>query len=160
MRLNRTSIALGLAAGALIGGGAGALAASGGSSSSSSSSSTTTTAPYAPSHGGHGLHWTAAHGVMFQAAASYLGLSQTALQTQLDNGKTLAQVANPRGKSVSGLENAMSTAYTNSVNADATLTASQKTALLANLKNRVDALVNSTGSYAYSGGHKFFHGLH
>src|SRR3954447_23335247 len=44
-------------------------------------------------HGIHGL----------DAAASYLGLSESQLRAQLESGKTLAQVARDKGKSVDGL---------------------------------------------------------
>lgn len=51
-------------------------------------------------HGpGHGL----ARGGHLEAAASYLGLSEAALRDQLEAGKTLAEVAKARGKSVDGL---------------------------------------------------------
>lgn len=51
-------------------------------------------------HGpGHGL----ARGGHLEAAASYLGLSEAALREQLEAGKTLAEVAKARGKSVDGL---------------------------------------------------------
>lgn len=51
-------------------------------------------------HGpGHGI----ARGGHLEAAASYLGLSEAALREQLEAGKTLAEVAKARGKSVDGL---------------------------------------------------------
>lgn len=51
-------------------------------------------------HGpGHGL----ARGGHLEAAASYLGLSEAALRDQLEAGKTLAEVAKARGKSIDGL---------------------------------------------------------
>jgi hypothetical protein len=47
---------------------------------------------------GHG------HGPGLDAAATYLGISQTSLSTQLEAGKTLAQIANATtGKSAAGL---------------------------------------------------------
>jgi len=42
-----------------------------------------------------------------EAAASYLGLTEAQLRTQLNNGKTLAQVARDRDKSVDGLVDAL-----------------------------------------------------
>lgn len=42
-----------------------------------------------------------------ESAASYLGLSIGGLLTELHSGKTLAQIATAKGKSVSGLESAM-----------------------------------------------------
>jgi len=44
------------------------------------------------------------------AAASYLGLTRPQLRTQLESGKTLAQIAKSRGKSTSGLQQAMEAA--------------------------------------------------
>ena len=61
--------------------------------------------------GGHrgsakgGLGRTSAHGL--EAAASYLGLTEAQLRTQLNSGKTLAQVAKARDKSVDGLVDAL-----------------------------------------------------
>src|SRR5919198_6241087 len=46
------------------------------------------------------------------AAASYLGLTEAQLDEQLDSGKTLAQVAKDRGKSVDGLIQALVDAAT------------------------------------------------
>ena len=43
----------------------------------------------------------------FQTAASYLGISQSALVSDLRSGKTLAAIAKAKGKSVNGLEAAM-----------------------------------------------------
>ena len=43
----------------------------------------------------------------FGAAATYLGLSDEALRQALASGKTLAQLAGAKGKSVAGLEQAM-----------------------------------------------------
>jgi predicted DNA-binding protein (UPF0251 family) len=43
----------------------------------------------------------------FDAAAEYLGVSEDALRSQLMSGKSLAEVAKAKGRSVSGLEQAM-----------------------------------------------------
>lgn len=51
---------------------------------------------------GPGFHL---HGL--DAAASYLGLTEAQLRTQLNNGKTLAQVAKAENKSVDGLVDAL-----------------------------------------------------
>jgi hypothetical protein len=53
---------------------------------------------------GHGPHFKL-HGL--DAAASYLGLTEAQLRTQLNNGKTLAQVAKAENKSVDGLVDAL-----------------------------------------------------
>lgn len=56
-------------------------------------------------HGGPGHFKREAKGL--DAAAKYLGLSEAALRTQLEGGKTLAQVAKDRDKSVDGLVDAL-----------------------------------------------------
>src|SRR4051794_7643648 len=76
-----------------------------------SSSSSTTTPPRfdGDHHGGPGHH----HGDELAAAASYLGLTQAELLTQLQSGKTLAQVADgTSGKSKAGLIDALVKAET------------------------------------------------
>jgi hypothetical protein len=47
----------------------------------------------------------------FDAAATYLGVSQDALHKALASGKTLAQVAKANGKTVPGLEAAMTASF-------------------------------------------------
>ncbi len=162
MRINRKSIGVGLVVGALAGGAGGALAASG------SSTTTTPASPYGAGQGymgggymgggymgggpGHmargsiGAMRGAAlgRGAPFTAAAGYLGLSETQLQTQLQSGKTLAQVANAQGKSVSGLESAMTAAIKQNLDANTTLSATQKASILAQFKDRLDTFVNTT----------------
>ena len=98
--------------------------------------------------GGHGFgqhHLAFAGGDVFGAAASYLGMTEAQLQTQLGSGKSLADVASATaGKTVSGLEDAIVAAITKDVNADTELTADQKAQILANVKAKVDAMVNAT----------------
>ena len=59
--------------------------------------------------GGPGFgHRGARHHVAdLDAAASYLGMTEAKLMTALEDGKTLAQIARNRGKSVDGLVNAL-----------------------------------------------------
>ena len=52
-----------------------------------------------------------ARGGMLQAAATYLGLDRKVLLGQLRSGKSLAQVAQARNKSVAGLETAILNAF-------------------------------------------------
>ena len=59
-----------------------------------------------PREGGPGEPGFPRHGLL-GTAAHYLGLSATALVGDLRSGKTLAQVAQARGRSVTGLEQAM-----------------------------------------------------
>src|SRR5207248_10942758 len=63
--------------------------------------------------GRHGVfHGPAAFGSggPFGAAAGYLGLTVSQLMSDLGSGKSLAQIASSKGKSVSGLEQAMTSA--------------------------------------------------
>jgi polyhydroxyalkanoate synthesis regulator phasin len=82
------------------------------------------------------------------AIASYLGLTQAELRTQLESGKTLAQIATAQGKSVSGLEDVIyADAKSNLDQAVAAgkLTAAQEQTMLADLKSNLDDIVNKTG---------------
>ncbi len=81
----------------------------------------------------------------FEAASSYLGLSESELQAQLAEGKTLAQVANDRGKSVDGLVDALVKAAEKQIDAavaSGKLTKSQADDLKAGLSARMTRLVN------------------
>jgi polyhydroxyalkanoate synthesis regulator phasin len=83
------------------------------------------------------------HGL--DSAASYLGLSEDQLRTQLESGKTLAEVAKAQGKSVDGLEAAMVKDATTKLDAAVKagrLTSAQEQQILADLKQHVDDLVN------------------
>jgi hypothetical protein len=94
-------------------------------------------------HGPHGLHGP---GKGLAAAAEYLGLTQAQLRTALSGGKTLAQVANSKGKPVDGLVNAMvADAKANLAEAveAGKLTQAQSQAMQAGLKDRITELVNS-----------------
>ena len=157
--LNRKIVTLGLAglglAGALAGGAGIAAAATGATTTTPTTASTVATPPYRDgglSGMASGLSGMAsgmsgmASGVNspITAAASYLGLSRTDLQTQLQAGKSLADVAQAQGKSVSGLEGAMVTAIKSNLDANTTLTADQKAAILAQVKSHIDTMVNTT----------------
>jgi hypothetical protein len=94
-------------------------------------------------HGGPG-----AHGDELTAAASYLGVTEAALTTQLQAGKTLAQVAGATsGKSAAGLIDALvaaeKTELAGSVTAG-TITQAQSDQIATTLKERFTALVNGT----------------
>jgi len=96
--------------------------------------------------GGPGFGHMGVGGVdMMASAATYLGITEAQLQTQLQAGKSLADVAKATsGKSVSGLEDALVAAATKAVNANTNLTADQKTQILADLKARIDDMVTRT----------------
>jgi hypothetical protein len=98
-------------------------------------------------------------GGSLQAAASYLGVSSTALFTDLRSGKSLAQVANATsGKSASGLIDAMVSAEQKELDQEVTagrLTQAQATQLSASAKTRITAMVNGTGFGGRGGGGSF-----
>lgn len=79
------------------------------------------------------------------AIAAYLGLTPAQLREQLRSGKTLAQIAVARGKTVSGLEAAIYAdvqAHLDQAVANGRLSAAQEQALLTRLKARLDDIVN------------------
>ena len=85
-----------------------------------------------------------------EAIAAYLGLTQSELRTQLDAGKTLAQIATAQGKSVSGLEDVIyadAKSHLDKAVANGELTASEEQMMLADLKSHVDDIVNHTGPH-------------
>ena len=79
------------------------------------------------------------------AAASYLGLTEAQLETQLESGKSLAQVAKDRGKSVDGLIQALVDQARKRLDAAVAagrLTKAQERQILVGLKQRITDLVN------------------
>src|SRR5437763_10539470 len=79
------------------------------------------------------------------AAASYLGLTETQLHTQLESGKSLAQVAKDRGKSADGLVQALVDDATKKLDAAVSagrLTKAQEQSILSGLKQRITDMVN------------------
>src|SRR4051795_11505545 len=82
------------------------------------------------------------------AIATYLGLTAAELRTQLEAGKTLADVAKAQGKTVAGLEDALVADAKTHLDADVAagkLTAAQEATMLADLKAHVDDFVNGVG---------------
>jgi len=79
------------------------------------------------------------------AIASYLGLTPAQLRVELGSGKTLAQIAVAQGKTVSGLEDAITTdvqAHLDKAVANGKITSAQEQALLTELKAHLDDIVN------------------
>lgn len=81
-------------------------------------------------------------------AASYLGLSPTQLFNDVRSGRSLAQIAKARHKSVAGLERAMTSAIKSRL--DAAVAAgrigkSQEQRLLSRLSSGLSALINRAG---------------
>jgi hypothetical protein len=93
---------------------------------------------------GHmGRMWSG-HDPVLKAAAGYLGLSQAQLRSELQSGKSLADVARAQGKPVSGLKSTVLGATTSWINASSRLSASQKAAAISQVKSHLDAIVNTT----------------
>jgi hypothetical protein len=104
-----------------------------------------------PDHGPGGPGFGHGHGPGgddFAAAASYLGLTTAELETQLQSGKSLAQIADATsGKSAAGLIDALVAAETteldNALKAG-TITQAQHDQMVAGLKARFTAMANGT----------------
>jgi hypothetical protein len=94
-------------------------------------------------HGGHG-HMLGA----LDAAAGYLGLTEEQLRTQLNSGKSLADIAKATdGKSVQGVEDAIVAAAKKDLDAavkDKKLRQDMADEMLQHLKDHVDEIVNAT----------------
>jgi AraC-like DNA-binding protein len=82
------------------------------------------------------------------AAASYLGLTDKQLVQQLESGKSLAQIATSNGKTVSGLEQAMTSAVKTRLDklvSGKVITSAQEQKLLSALSARIASQVNRKG---------------
>jgi hypothetical protein len=85
-------------------------------------------------------------GFGLDAAADYLGLTEAQLREQLRDGKSLADVAKARNKSVDGLKAALKSALTTKLDEavkDNHLTEAQKSRILAGIDARLDDIVNN-----------------
>lgn len=81
------------------------------------------------------------------SAAGYLGLSETQLFNELRSGRSLAQIAKARSKSVTGLERAITAAVRSRLDravAAKRITKSQERQLLARLSSSLPHLINGT----------------
>ena len=82
------------------------------------------------------------------AAATYLGLTPAELRTELESGKSLADIAKAKGKSVEGLKQALTADAKSKLDAAVKagkLTQAQADELEARLTEHLDDLVNGTG---------------
>ena len=111
-------------------------------------------------HGPGGPH--GAFGAHLSAAATYLGVTEAELRTSLEGGKTLADVATAKGKSASGLVDALVADETKELDAAVAagkLTKAQRDALVANAKQRfqdlVDGKLPERGSFRHHDGFGF-----
>jgi AraC-like DNA-binding protein len=95
---------------------------------------------------GLGPHGFRGPGHLLSTAADYLGLTQAQLRTQLDSGKTLAQIAKDRGKSVDGLVDkllAAKKARLDEAVEDGRLTRAQADEIEAEMRKAVTEFVNN-----------------
>lgn len=94
--------------------------------------------------GPHGHHRMGFHHGL-DAAAKYLGMTEAALRTQLESGKTLAQVAKAKGKSVDGLVDALVADKKQGIDRaveNGDLTKAQAARFLEELRSRITDMVN------------------
>jgi uncharacterized protein YidB (DUF937 family) len=106
--------------------------------------------------GPHKRHFGHPGKAWLESAASYLGMTRANLRAALEDGKTLAQVAKDRGKSVDGLVQAMAADETKAADQaveDGRLTKAERDDLVAGLKKRLTDLVN--GRFPPHREHKF-----
>src|SRR5262245_57947983 len=79
------------------------------------------------------------------AAAAYLGLSEDELRAQLESGKSMAEIANAKGKSVEGLVDALvadAKKHMDDEVAEGHLTKSQADEMLSHVEEGIRAIVN------------------
>jgi hypothetical protein len=116
---------------------------------------------------GPGEHHFFFFGDKLSSAAEYLGLTEAELREQLADGKSLADVAEARGKSVDGLEEAIladaKSALDDAV-ADERLTQEQADSIYEHLQDSIDELVEGKlpplpGDFGLGFGHGFDRGF-
>lgn len=141
-RILATMTAAGIAVGAVAGGGA-EFASAASPAHSLASATATVPASVWRGHGcGKGGMWS--HHPVPKPVADYLGLSQAQLRSQLQSGKSLADVARAQAKPVSGLKSTILADVTSRVNASSKLSPAQKTKVISQVKSHLDAIVNTT----------------
>lgn len=136
----RSLVALGVAALALAGAGAAIAAAQIGPPDS---------APRLGMQAGPQGNGVMAGGVVMDAAADYLGMTETALAAERHDGKSLAQIATEQGKSASDLEQALVDAFKGHLDtavATGSLTDAQAAQALAQFKTQVQTVVARTAT--------------
>jgi hypothetical protein len=115
--------------------------------------------PGFPGHPG-GFGGRLARPFELQAAASYLGLTDAQLFQQLSSGRSLAQIARSKGKTASGLEQAMTNSIKTRLDklvANKMLTAAQEKRLLGRLSARLAAVIDQKGLMRLKGPRFRFH---
>lgn len=149
MRVNRKGVTIGLLGLAMV-----SAVAAGGVATAATTSRPPTPAAVCSGDGAFGNGYGMAVGsrAPMAAAATYLGVSQAELQTQLRSGKSLADVAGAQGRSVTGLQDAMVAAVKVNLDANSTLTAAQKTARLALIKSEIATMATEVHAPGDGGG--------
>jgi AraC-like DNA-binding protein len=106
--------------------------------------------PHGPGFGfkdfGLGPHVFPGPGDLLSTAADYLGLTEAQLRTQLDSGKTLAQIAKDRNKSVDGLVDKLvadKAARIDEAVEDGRLTRAQANEIKADMRKAITDFVNN-----------------
>jgi hypothetical protein len=97
-------------------------------------------------HGHPGKFGHGGPGAGFDGAAEYLGLTEAQLRERLRDGQSLAEIARAENKSVDGLKAKIKTGITAKLDEAVKagrLTEAQKTRMLRNIDERIDALVNN-----------------
>lgn len=100
-----------------------------------------------PLFGFGGRHSGEHHGHFrgLDAAASYLGVTESELRTELESGKSLADVAKAKGKTVDGLVQALvadAQKHLDQAVADGRITKAQAETMLSNIEQRITDMVN------------------
>jgi hypothetical protein len=101
-------------------------------------------------HGGPGHHGF----VSFDAAATFLGITEAQLKERVRNGEKLAEIAQAEGKTEAGLVNALVAAAKERLDeevAEGDITAAQRTQILADLQTRIEEAVD--GEIPFDRGH-------
>ena len=96
-------------------------------------------------HRSHGFGHDGRHELKLDAAATYLGLTEEQLRTELESGKTLAQIATAHGKTPEGLVNALVDAASKKLDkavAAGWLTRAEADSLLKGLKQHITDFVD------------------
>jgi polyhydroxyalkanoate synthesis regulator phasin len=100
------------------------------------------------------------HFAIFDAAASYLGMTEVELREAMRD-QTLAQIAKENGKTAAGLVNELVATQTERIDeavADGKLTDEQATSLKEGLEARMQALVDGELRRPHAGKHRFWPG--
>jgi len=96
---------------------------------------------------GHGFGGGGVLGAGLDAAASYIGISEDELRSELASGKTLAQIATPHGKTADGLVDALVAGAKQRLDqavAAGRLSAADEQTMLDRLRTFLQAFVNGT----------------